>query len=375
MKQGGRQRLRYKADGRTFVETRSAESRTLEFIRDTPVGEWKAPLFLRARTTGGKQLSWTAADSVTEFKTSRAENALGLALSAPIDPDTRLPIPYSVAESAGRRLSLPPPIVRGDSLDAGAQKPFADESGAHDALHWRAASSGAEESCPSSMLNWDMLEEAEIMMGNDSGLHTASVLDHPQPPGVVQDLEPVEELRAPCSLAAGGQNGASLPVSPSMRMRPMFRVACEPLVQASPTAATVETSPGGPSSRSIADNRQMLLQARSMRSFKRAQKSLGPRDWRRQRDKVELWLLRWNLATAICGVCGVAAACLQHELVVRGWDPSSFEVNVLKIVNSCATCVLLGEAFVGRLLLWRSQMYMWVLARATDAFFRSVCEG
>ena len=350
MQQGGRQRLRYSADGRTFVESRGGESRTIQLIGDMPVGAWKAPSFPRART-GEKQLSWTTANSVTEFKAPDAEHPLGLLMPAPTDPTSRSP--YRVNESPGRRLSLAPPPIRGDSdrdLEFGAHawsaQPADDKPGAQVALPQRTASTGTEVSCPPSLHSWDMLEEEDIVMRTASGSHAASMLDDPQPPGVVQDLQPNEEHRVLHSPAVGGQKRANFPDAFSELPGPG-----DPLARASPTAATAETLPGGPPS--ISDHRHLLLQARSMRSFKRAQKSLGPRDWRKQRDQVELWMQRWNLFTAICGLCGVVAACLQHELVIRGWDPLSFEVNVLKIVNSCASFVLLGEAVSGRLLLYK----------------------
>lgn len=67
------------------------------------------------------------------------------------------------------------------------------------------------------------------------------------------------------------------------------------------------------------------------------------RDWRRNRDSVEKWMSRYYRLVGLIGVVGMSAACLQHEAVLRGMDPSEPYIDVLKGVNSlCSLVMLIG---------------------------------
>lgn len=69
----------------------------------------------------------------------------------------------------------------------------------------------------------------------------------------------------------------------------------------------------------------------------------GGRDWRRNRDSVEKWMSRYYRLVGLVGVVGMSAACLQHEAVLRGMEPSEPYIDVLKGVNSlCSLVMLLG---------------------------------
>ena len=330
MRPGNRQRLRYKADGRVFVDD-----------SDDPmaVGAWKAPSFLRPRTGGVKAcLSWTESDDVVEFQ---------MPALAPTEPaaDTH----FKVDERQGRRLSLAPPPVRGDSLlDC---QPLNSPS-------LLPLPSPSKTGCTPSAISWDSLEEDDIGTKSQNSCPPSPFLP---PPGCVEQLGPSKQSELMILLRPefGNRGGVTSPTASlngsrhSNTSRAASLSSTTELESArrkgEPHARTtaLQQRPGmgvlSGSASGVVDPRKLLMQARSMRSFKRVQRAMGPRDWRRQRDQVELWLTRWNLFAALCGLCGVVAACLQHELVVRGWEPTSFMLNALKIANSCFTCILIGK--------------------------------
>ena len=92
-----------------------------------------------------------------------------------------------------------------------------------------------------------------------------------------------------------------------------------------------------------AGRKSMLLKAITQYDFRRVkQRLIVTTDWRRSREQVEGSRKRYRLAAAMCGFCGTTAACVQHELVLRGWAPLSPTVNIVKFVSTCFSCVLIG---------------------------------
>lgn len=96
--------------------------------------------------------------------------------------------------------------------------------------------------------------------------------------------------------------------------------------------------------KTVIDRKASLLNATSMRSFKRIKKELAAtKSWRRDRDTVDMYRTKVRWGVAILGLCGTACACLQHELVLRGWEPSSAMINVLKICNTVFSVMQIGK--------------------------------
>ena len=62
------------------------------------------------------------------------------------------------------------------------------------------------------------------------------------------------------------------------------------------------------------------------------------------RTYIHTYIHRWyTWAVAWCGFAGTVAACLQHELVLRGWLIDSIAVDTLKICNTIFSVVYVGK--------------------------------
>ena len=183
---------------------------------------------------------------------------------------------------------------------------------------------------------WELLEEENahsIEIGScDAGLGNAEV------PGSVpmESCKTINGAGKPRASVAAERLEA-LALSPQQKEGPAGSPGGTKLAT-SPAAGSMHPDLSSPDGR-----KEVLLRAFTNRSFINTKKSIGIVDWRRDRESVDEARIRWEWITAICGLCGAIAACLQHELVVRGWQPQSLPVNLFKIMNTILTILLACE--------------------------------
>jgi hypothetical protein len=72
---------------------------------------------------------------------------------------------------------------------------------------------------------------------------------------------------------------------------------------------------------------------------------ISERDWRKDRETVDVELTRCRIALACFGLLGLVFAFCQNQFVLDGDDPMSTRLNVLKIANMLCSLCLWGTLF------------------------------
>ena len=363
-------RLAYAPESRDFLE----DSQRL-------VGAgWRAPMFPRKarRIAPGRSLTWTESDSIVQSValTAPGRRPSGDVVEAFCSAHPRAPGPaaaepadtvaYFVSPDSGVKRLLPPPTSSMQDVHAASElSPEPDNPG--ELLPPGTATPLAAD--------WGSLEEEDAeAKRNIAGVwqrhggvspfgspFDAVAEPLPRSSSEDADAQPLRRL----SSSSKDADAHSVANPRRVRVRADSRgkahekirgnaavhdsVECETPVQSPDASSAPEMGPGffrdgaaGLNQFSAsAERKTMLLKARSQRSFKQVQQKFA-KDWRKDRDAVEDSRKRYRLAAAMCGFCGTVAACMQHELVLRGFAPLSLMVNITKFVSTCFSCVLIG---------------------------------
>lgn len=285
-------------------------------------------------------LAWTDSDTVTWAKANDQQYP-------PTEPATDTVCYWTRDGSHKTLLSPPPQAAAAAAAERDANDVFLDDE------------RGTFEHRPRQRS--DDLQSVELLLQPVRELFRPSG-DVLQPPGVVDiswdQLEELQERKE--SMKSGGANPLGFQTSASIlrsRLRsPTARHEKEEESESLQTKKKVLTlqedvgakpthlaMPSLMTKGSMESRKMQLLAARSQMSFKRIKALLGVPDWRKDRSSVDNKRQRTRWITALSCLAGAMTACIQHELVLRGCEPQSLIINVLKIINSCVSFALIGK--------------------------------